>query len=106
MNNIKAIAFDLVGVLVKENNYSLSGNEKLLESKFGIINNNSEFYQWATQVIHKPKKEIELMLRNIVLNIYELRELNYDQLPPFKLAIASNHLSIIHDWINQTQIRH
>ena len=35
---IKAIAFDLVGVLLKENDYLLSPQEQILEKQFGNIN--------------------------------------------------------------------
>lgn len=43
-NKIKAIAFDLVGVLLKERDYPLSFQEQILEKQFGNINPDNKFY--------------------------------------------------------------
>jgi HAD superfamily hydrolase (TIGR01509 family) len=103
---INAIAFDLVGVLAKEINYPLSENEQILERKFGIINNNEEYFAWAMREINVSKPEIERLTKNIVDNIYELIDPEiFQHLPPIKLAIASNHLSMVHSWIDNRGIK-
>lgn len=105
-NKIKAIAFDLVGVLAKENNFALSQQEQILERQFGIINNNEEYFEWAVKTTKITKEEIEKATRNIVENIYELRDPEiFQHLPPIKLAIASNHLPSVHSWIDKVGIR-
>jgi len=103
---INAIAFDLVGVLANENNYPLSENEQILERKFGIINNNEEYFAWAMREIHVSKLEVERMTKNIVDNLYDLIDPEiFQHLPPIKLAIASNHLSVVHSWIDNRGIK-
>ena len=106
MNKIKAIAFDLGGVLIKENDYSLTEKAQILEKSFGKINNNDEYLDWATKTTNFSKKEINQITEEIIQNIYDLRDPDiFNHLPKVKLAIASNHLSAIHKWIDKSEIR-
>ena len=103
---IKAIAFDLGGVLIKEKKYSLSNTAKILEKKFGNINNDKDYFKWAIKATGLPKESIEKITKNIIDNIYELREPDiFDCLPKIKFAIASNHLSYINNWIDKIGLR-
>lgn len=106
MKNIKVIAFDLGGVLVKENDYQLPEAEEILEKQFGNINTNDEYFSWATQELNLPITKIEEMVKDIVENIYELRESDiFDKLPKVKFAVASNHLSFMNNWFDETGLR-
>ncbi len=106
MNNIKAIAFDLGWVLIKENDYPLSETAQILEKQFGNINTNDEYYNWAIKETNLSKEEIKNIVEEIIENIYELREADiFEHLPKVKLAIASNHLSAINKWIDKTNLR-
>lgn len=108
---IKAIAFDLVGVLLKENDYPLFLQEQILEKQFGNINFDHEFYSWATKQLNTSQDHIRQMVQNIVFNIYEFRDPEIlskisSDFPSLKLAIASNHISAIKIWIDKKEIRH
>lgn len=106
MNNIKAIVFDLVGVLIEENDYPLSEGEQLLEKQFGKINTNEEYYKWAEKISNLPEEEIKNIVKEIIENIYDIREYDiFDHLPKIKLAIASNHLSAINKRIDNMELR-
>ena len=106
MNNIKAIAFDLGWVVIKENDFSLSETAQILENKFGKINNNDDFYNWATKETNLSKEEIKNIVEEIIENIYELREVDiFEHLPKIKLAIASNHLSAMNKWLDKAKIK-
>jgi len=106
MKNIKAIAFDLGGVLVKENDYQLSEIEEILERQFGNINTNDAYFSWATQELNLSRAKTEEMVKDIVENIYELRESDiFDKLPKVKFAVASNHLSFMNYWFDKTGLR-
>jgi FMN phosphatase YigB (HAD superfamily) len=77
-----------------------------LEKQFGNINTNNEYYNWATKETNLSKEEIKNIIKNIVENIYELREPDiFEHLPKVKLAIASNQLSHINDWLSKTGIK-
>ena len=54
MNQIKAIAFDLGGVLMGETDYAFSPEEGILESQFGNINTDKEYFEWAKNKIDLP----------------------------------------------------
>jgi putative hydrolase of the HAD superfamily len=106
MSTIKAIAFDLGGVLMEENDYPLSAIEETLEQQFGKINTNDEYYAWAQKATNLSEEEIKNMVKNIIANIYDIREYDiFDRLPKIKLAIASNHLSAINQRIDTMELR-
>lgn len=103
---IKAIAFDLVGVLLRENNYPLSPQEQILERQFGNINPDPEFYSWAMKQLNISQDHVEQMVRNIIFNIYEPRDpeilpkISFE-FSSIKLAVASNHISAIKIWLEK-----
>lgn len=106
MSNIKAIAFDLGWVLLRENDYPLSDTEKVLEKQFWNINTNEEYYKRAIKTTQLSKEHIQKLIENIVVNIYELRDPDiFDKLPKIKLAIATNQLSYINKRIDKMNIR-
>lgn len=106
MSTIKAIAFDLGGVLMEENDYPLSATEKILEKQFGKINTNEAYYTWAQQTTNLSEEEIKIMVEDIIVNIYDIREYDiFDRLPKIKLAIASNHISAINKRIDNMELR-
>jgi FMN phosphatase YigB (HAD superfamily) len=106
MKNIKAIAFDLGGVLTQENEYPLSAVEEILEKQFGKINTNEAYYAWAKNATNLYEEEIKDMVDDIITNIYDMRAYDiFDHLPKIKLAIASNHLSAIHKRIDNMEIQ-
>ncbi len=106
MNHIKAIAFDLGGVLMEENEYPLSAIEETLEQQFGKINTNEKYYAWAQKATNLSEEEIKNMVEDIIANIYDIREHDiFDHLPKIKLAIASNHLSAINKRIDNMELR-
>jgi HAD superfamily hydrolase (TIGR01509 family) len=103
---IKAIAFDLGGVLIKEKIYPLSPQEQILEKQFGHINPDQKYYAWASEQLNLSRDRIEQMVRDIVFNIYELKNPSVipsisSDYPFIKLAIASNHLSVIRTWLEK-----
>ena len=107
--NIKAIAFDFGGVLVRENDYPLSEIAQILEKSWGNIapiNNNEEYYSWAVKFTGLPKNELEKITKEIVENIYELRDPDiFQYISGFKFAIASNHLSAVHSWLDISKVK-
>ncbi len=105
MTKVNAIAFDLVGVLVKENDCPLSVIERLLESKFGLINFDDDYYKWATEQTGLSKGKIEFLIKGIINEIYEIRELDiFRKLPELKFALATNHLSVVDGWVSKQKI--
>ena len=103
---LKAIVFDLGGVLIKENNYPLSKDAQVLEKEFGNINYDNDYFEWAERTTGYSRDKIEAIIEDIITNIYELRDPEiFDHLPNIKLAIASNHLSCIKKWIDKIGIR-
>ncbi len=106
MSNIKAIAFDLWGVFLQENDYPLSETEQMLEKQFWKINTNEAYYKRAMKKTHLSQEEIEKITKDIIENIYDMREYDiFEHLPKIKLAIASNHLSAINIWIDNMELR-
>ncbi|MFH1840934.1 MAG: HAD-IA family hydrolase [Candidatus Shapirobacteria bacterium] len=96
MPKIKAIAFDLMGVIVQENDVPLTPVEILLESKFGLINNDQDYYIWARQKTDLPIEEINILIDSIATKRYTIREPDlFTKIPKFKFATATNHISRI-----------
>ena len=99
---IKAIAFDLGGVLIREKGIELTGAADVIERKLGNINFDKEFYDWAVKETGLPLSKVKIILNDIMLNYYELREPDiFNKLPKLKFAIASNHLSGIRLWVDK-----
>jgi len=106
MGKIHAIAFDLWGVLIRENDFILSEIEQVLEKEFWNINSNEAYYERATKRTNLSKEKVREHVIHIVENIYELRELDiFDKLPKLKFAIASNHITEIMQRIESVWIK-
>ncbi len=96
---IKAVAFDFVGVFIKETDFALDSIEQVLESKFGILNTDEAFFSWATLETGLVKEALEEKVKHIVFNLYQIREPDiFSKLPRLKFSTATNHLSYIDDW--------
>lgn len=106
-NNIKAIAFDMIGVFLKENDFKLNSTEIIIEKYIGNINNQEQMFNFYEKELNIPKKEIQKHLLNICDNLYELREPDiFKKLPKnLKFAIASNFPCELHNIINRLKIR-
>lgn len=106
---IKAIAFDLGGCLIWENDIELSPQEEILEKEFGNINSDKEYFVWATQTLFLSEREIKSILNNLWSRLYSLREewifeKILEKYPQMIFAVASNHISMMreslkHLWI-------
>ena len=106
---IKAIAFDLGGCLICENDIEMSPQEEILEKEFGNKNSDEEYFAWATQTLSLPEIEIKSIIRNIRPRLYSLREewifkKILSKYPQMIFAVASNNISMMreslkHLWI-------
>jgi len=99
---IKVIAFDLVGVLVKEKDIQLSTDEDKIERLFGPNISDEEFLQEASKKV--INKDILDLTNNIIYKLYEVKEKDLiekikDQYNDIKLVIATNHISLIRKYI-------
>lgn len=103
MKNIKAIAFDFMGVLGGENDTPLNNVDQILERQFGRLNYQKEYFSWAEKETGLSEEEIRKRVFNIIQKIYYIKE---PELIPwlkkqdkYKLALATNHLSYLCDWL-------
>lgn len=99
---IKAIAFDLGGCLLKENDIEMSLQEEILEKEFGNINFDEEYLAWATQTLSLSEKEIKAILKNFLPKLYSLREERIfekilEKYSQMIFAIATNHISMVRE---------
>lgn len=100
---IKVIAFDLVGVLVKEKDIELSSAESKLERMFGPNYNDTDYLKKGKLIIGENIIETT---KNIIHTLYEVKnklliktiKSNY---PYIKIVIATNHLSYIRSFIEE-----
>ena len=102
---IKVIAFDLVGVLVKEKNMSMTFEEQELERLFGSNISDNEYLDEAKKVISN-NNIIKEKTMNILNNLYEIKDKDLlnnlkNKYPYIKLAVATNHLSKIRNFISK-----
>ena len=97
---IKAVAFDLARVFIKVRNIELNPVEKSLSEVFDYMVGNQSYWDWAKEKTGLSKKELEKISWDTINKIYELREPDiFEKLPNLKFATASNHLSMIKDWL-------
>lgn len=100
---IKVIAFDLVGVLVREKDINLSLNESKLERLFGPNLNDIDYINKASIIINDDI-DITTITRNTIQKLYEtknkqvLKELKANH-KDIKIIIATNHLTYIRKFI-------
>lgn len=102
MNNIKGIALDFMGVLGKEKYILLDHIDQKLERKFGVLNNDDKFIEWAIKETGLTVKEIRERTKKIIYQLYEIVEPELpNNLKGYKLALATNHLSYLTDWLKE-----
>ncbi len=100
---IKLIAFDLVGVLVKENDIKLTELEERLERLFGPNISDDEYLLNGSKYISNKKELINTTI-NIINKIYDIKDINLfsklkNKYPNTKIIIATNHITYIKDYI-------
>ena len=102
---IKTVAFDLVGVLVKEKDIQLTDLESKLERLFGPNISDLEYLNDARKIVN-DENLIKNTTKNIINKLYEIKYSNLldnlrNKYPNIKLVLATNHLSMINDYINK-----
>lgn len=100
---IKVIAFDLVGVLVSENDFELNEVEAKMERLFGKNYSDADFIKICRGFIEKDAIIIRTAER-VINNIYDEREPGLFQKikrlhPNMKIIIATNHISYVRNMI-------
>lgn len=103
---IKIIAFDLVGVLVKEKDIELTTDEDKLERMFGPNLNDSDYLMNARKIVKKDSTIIR-MTEEIISKLYQIKEKGLfekikKQFKDIKIVIATNHVSFIRNYIGET----
>lgn len=102
---IKVIAFDLVGVLVREKQVPLTIEEEKIERLFGPNINDAYYLKEAKKIVPVDFEIIE----NTKKLINKLYEVKYPELlkrlkkkyADIKFIIATNHLSYVRDFIEK-----
>ena len=96
---MKVIAFDLVGVLVREKNIELTEKESIIERKFGNNYSDLEFinsFDMDNDEVIKISKEVINKLYEVKFyDLFEKIKKDYD----IKIVIATNHISYVKDFI-------
>lgn len=99
---IKAIAFDLARVLINIKDIELTPLEKSLSDAFDYKVGDKLFWNWAEEFTGFKKDKLEKICWDIINKLYELREPDiFSKIPALKFATASNHLSMIKDWLKK-----
>ena len=101
---IKVIAFDLVGVLVREKDIPLTSLESQLERLFGPNISDLEYLNEAREIVNDDNL-INTATINIINKLYEIKDINLldklrNKYHNIKLVLATNHISMINDYIN------
>ena len=106
---IKVIAFDLVGVLVRENDYKLNEIQSKIERLFGPNKSDEEFIECVKKsILNASNEEIIKLTKEIIFSIYDTKitpeDLNKlkEQFAGIKLVVATNHLSFVNEYILNT----
>lgn len=102
---IKIIAFDLVGVLVREKDIDLTEEENKLERMFGPNIKDSDYLIEAKKIINNDC--VIKVTKDIINKLYEEKTTNLfkdlkNKYNNIKIIIATNHLSYIKNYINKT----
>ena len=101
---IELIAFDLVGVLVGENNIELTQVEDKLERLFGPNISDDEYLEKARVISNLNDDEIVKVSKDIINKLYRIRDIELmskvrNNYPDIKIAIATNHVSYIREFL-------
>ena len=100
---IKVIAFDLVGVLVREKDIELNEIESKIERLFGPNISDLEYFEKARLIF---SGDIISITKDLVNKLYEVKDKNLinkikKDFPNIKIVIATNHVSFIRDFIEK-----
>ena len=101
---IKVIAFDLVGVLLREKAFPLSDIEDKIERTFGKEISDNKIISDMSEKLGLSKWEIIEKMKYIINNIYDIKfNPGYlkDEYPNIKLVVASNHVKYINEYLNK-----
>lgn len=100
---IKVIAFDLVGVLVREKDIEMSLEEEKLERMFGPNKNDADYLNEARKIIKKDSI-IMRTTKDLIERLYEVKDEELfkkikEKYPNVKIIIATNHVSFARNYI-------
>ena len=103
---IKVVAFDLIGVLAFEKQIELTLDEDKLERLFGKNKSDDEFLLLGKEKIGENKPIFDIA-KNIISKLYKVKQENvFESLkksyPDIKLVIATNHISFIKKFIEDS----
>lgn len=102
---IKAIAFDLLGVLLKVNHEILNDRQLDMARTFGVIPGDDDFVNHFSNKFQLSSEAVEKEIIQLISLLYAVREPDlFDHLPDLQFAVASNHLSFISNWIRSLPI--
>lgn len=100
---IKVIAFDFVGVLVREKDIEMDEVESKIERLFGPNVSDLEYLKKAKLLSSGDTISIT---KNLINKLYEVKDKNLlnkinKDFPSIKIIIATNHVSFIRDFIEK-----
>lgn len=101
---IKVIAFDLVGVLLKENSFILDEKQDKLERTFGKEMTDEDVINYGLTIGFNSEDEVRDGINYIVSNIYDIKynPIMLKQIyPELKLLVASNHIKAINNLLEK-----
>lgn len=103
---IKVIAFDLVGVLVNEQDIDLTFEEDKLERMFGPNINDSDYMIQARKIIDKDSI-IMKTTEDLIDKLYKVKDEDLfkkikNKYKDIKIIIATNHVSFIRNFIGES----
>jgi HAD superfamily hydrolase (TIGR01549 family) len=99
---VKAIAFDLTRVLIKRKDIFLSPLELILSKSFDYKVGDELYWDWAVKQTKKNLIETKNICWKTINKIYEINEPDlFTKIPKLRYLAASNHLSIIKDWLKK-----
>lgn len=101
---IKVIAFDFVGVLVREKNIPLTEVEDKLERKFGPNISDLNYINEVSNII--DRNLVIDTARGIIDKLYEVKDNDLfkkikEKNNNIKIIIATNHISYVKEYINK-----
>ena len=102
---IRAIAFDLLGVLLDFRKTTLTPFQIELAHTFGVIPADKDFVHHFMEKSGLTEEVVRREILFVISHIYSLRQPDlFSHLPKMKFAVASNHLSLMGDWIKSLPI--
>ncbi len=101
---IKVIAFDLVGVLLKENSFVLDEKHDKLERTFGKEMTDLDVINYGLTIGFNNEEEVIRAINYIISNIYDIKynPIKLKELyPELKILVASNHVKAINNLLEK-----